>query len=152
MASGSFFMSARAGVPNVYVYSADGDQLGRTADDERALTVGDGDDPGRKGRRRLRDRPRCREWQCHRAASRRLPAAGASATGASSSNVPAVARLFEGVHADISPDGRYLAYQAANESGPVEVDVWRFPRHAEARPVADSTRGGTRPGVGAERS
>ena len=51
--------------------------------------------------------------------------------------------LFDGSFAEISPDGRYIAYQS-NESGRYEVYVRRFP-DAQAAPWQVSTAGGTRP-------
>jgi serine/threonine-protein kinase len=57
---------------------------------------------------------------------------------------PIVESLFEGNHADISPDGRYLAYQAISESGRNEVYVRPFPGVNKGR-WQISTTGGTRP-------
>ena len=137
------FMSARAGVPNVYAQSADG-----TSSVERLMTSAHSQwatamTPDGKAAVGFEIGPGAGNGSVIV-----LPlgnsTVGASPTGASSSNEPAVARLFEGVHADISPDGRYLAYQAANESGRVEVYVRAFP-HVERGPWQISTRGGTRP-------
>jgi len=61
------------------------------------------------------------------------PAAGAAQT------------LFEGVWAEFSPDGRYLAYQSAEgEPGRSEIYVRPFPQVDSGRWQISST-GGTRP-------
>jgi serine/threonine-protein kinase len=77
-----------------------------------------------------------------------LPLAGAgddvNPADASLSPRPGFKRLFEGAHPDISPDGRYIAYQAVNESGRDEVYVRPYP-DVERGPWQISTHGGTRP-------
>ena len=52
-------------------------------------------------------------------------------------------KLFRGNFAEISPDGRFLAYQS-DESGPFEVHVRPFPQ-VDGNRWQVSTRGGTRP-------
>src|SRR5262245_38963232 len=56
---------------------------------------------------------------------------------------PLVATPFNDLNGEISPDGRWLAYQS-NESGRYEVYVRPFPDITKARWVV-STAGGTRP-------
>ena len=56
---------------------------------------------------------------------------------------PPAQNLFHGNFAEISPDGRFLAYQS-DESGPLEVHVRPFPQVDSDRWQV-STRGGTRP-------
>ena len=56
---------------------------------------------------------------------------------------PLVQNLFPGAFAEISPDGRYLAYQS-DDSGTLEVHVRPFPQVDSGR-WQISTGGGTRP-------
>ena len=67
------------------------------------------------------------------------PSPGAGLTPAG----PVVQNLFPGSFAEISPDGRYLAY-VSNESGRLEVYVRPFPQVDSGR-WQISTAGGTRP-------
>jgi serine/threonine protein kinase/Tol biopolymer transport system component len=76
-----------------------------------------------------------------------------SATGSRSSSGDSLSvassiteSLFRGGLAEISPDGRYLAYQS-NESGQLEVYVRAFP-DVRSGPWQISTAGGTRPAWG----
>jgi serine/threonine-protein kinase len=59
---------------------------------------------------------------------------------------PPVQTLFDGVWAEFSPDGRYLAYQSVEgEPGPSEIYVRPFPQVDSGR-WQISTKGGSRPG------
>ena len=70
---------------------------------------------------------------------------GSSHSTSPSPVAPRAQPLFDGVWAEFSPDGRYLAYQsAAGEPGRSEVYVRPFPRVNSGR-WQISTAGGTRP-------
>ena len=135
------FMSARAGVPNLYAQSADGtgtvDRLTTSTSSQwpTAMTpdgtavVGFELRPGEVG-----------------AGVIRLPLGGPKSRpgdGVSPSPVePFVESLFNGAHPDISPDGRYIAYESRGP-GPLEVFVRPFPQVNGGR-WQISTAGGSR--------
>jgi Tol biopolymer transport system component len=54
-------------------------------------------------------------------------------------------RLFPGLRPQISPDGRYLAYESSDDSGRHQVHVRPFPRVNDGGRWQVSPRGGTRP-------
>jgi eukaryotic-like serine/threonine-protein kinase len=56
-----------------------------------------------------------------------------------------VERLFPGLRPQISPDGRYLAYESSDDSGRHQVHVRPFPRVNDGGRWQVSPRGGTRP-------
>jgi serine/threonine-protein kinase len=123
------FMSDRTGVLNLYSQAADGagsvDRLTTSANPQWPTSItSDGtrvfgfyNEPKRAAGVIL--------------VSLKSPAAG-----------PVVQNLFDGVFAEISPDGRYLAYES-DESGPYEVYVRPFPQVDRGR-WQISTGGGTR--------
>ena len=128
------FMSARAGALNLYSQAVDGgtvDRLTTSAIPQWPTSITRDGHPlfGFEGGPRY---------------AGRLPgsAVGPTAVRASPSPAEPLAQtLFEGNFAEISPDGRFLAYQS-DESGPFEVHVRPFPR--STAPWQVSTRGGTR--------
>ena len=73
----------------------------------------------------------------------RLPLNDAQATPNTASTARLVQTLFNGAFAEISPDGRYIAYQSG-ESGRLEVYVRPFAQGASGR-WQISTGGATRP-------
>jgi Tol biopolymer transport system component len=78
-----------------------------------------------------------------KAQASRRPGVGPSPGVSSTSAGPVVQNLFHGVLAEISPDGRYLAYQS-DEAGGYEVYVRPFPQVDRGR-WQISTGGATRP-------
>ena len=135
------FMSARAGVPNLYAQSADGtgtvdrlttstsSQWPTTITPDGTAVVGFELRPGEAGAGVIRlplGRPESR------------PGDGVGPLPVE----PFVESLFSGAHPDISPDGRYIAYESRGP-GPLEVFVRPFPQVNGGR-WQISTAGGSR--------
>ncbi len=131
------FMSARSGVPNVYMQAADGSgaierviaspnaQWATAMTPDGRAAVGFELGPGTGSFANVILTPL------------------AQPDGNASRELRTAARLFEGAHPDISPDGRYVAYHAPGDSGRDEIYVRPFPRVDRGR-WQISTRGGTR--------
>ena len=132
------YMSARAGVPNLYSQAVDGggtvDRLTTSANPQWPTSI-------------TRDGARLFGFEARPKIARQIilldlmdptrPAVSPSR------EEPPVQGLFRGNFAEISPDGRYLAYQS-DESGRMEVHVRPFPQVDSDR-WQISTGGGTRP-------
>jgi serine/threonine-protein kinase len=136
------YMSARSGVPNIYSQAVDGSGVGGSTVDR--LTTSDTPQwptsISRDGTRLFgfENRPKiAREILLVH-----LTDSTTSAINPSDARPP-VEGLFRGNFAEISPDGRYLAYQS-DESGRMEVHVRPFPQVDSDR-WQISTGGGTRP-------
>ena len=154
------FTSDRAGVLNLYSQAADGtgaaDRLTTSANQQFPSSISpDGTlvvgferlsiaastqmAPGAAWRVRL--------YPMAALASRPGPGPSSSTTTS-----PPAQTLFDGVWAEFSPNGRYLAYQSVEgEPGPSEVYVRPFP-HVDSGRWQISTNGRDPPRVGAERS
>ena len=131
------YMSSRDGVPNIYSQAVDG---GGTAD--RLTTSANPQWPTSINGTRLfgfENAPKIapREVLVLHLTDPTRPGVSPAPAG------PPVQALFRGNFADISPDGRYLAYQS-DESGRMEVHVRPFPQVDSDRQQV-STGGATRP-------
>jgi len=131
------YMSARAGMPSLYSQAVDGggtvDRLTTSANPQWPTSI-------------TRDGALLFGFQSGPKIVREvilLHLADPTRTGVSSSQaMPPVQNLFRGNFAEISPNGRYVAYQS-DESGRMEVHVRPFPQVDSGR-WQISTGGGTR--------
>ena len=136
------YMSARSGVPNIYSQAVDGSGVGGSTVD-RLTTSTNSQWPTsitRDGTRLFgfENAPKiAREIILVHLTDPTRPAVNPSRAQ------PPVEGLFRGNFAEISPDGRYLAYQS-DESGRMEVHVRPFPQVDSDR-WQISIGGGTRP-------
>jgi tRNA A-37 threonylcarbamoyl transferase component Bud32 len=138
------FASQRAGAFNIFAQAADGsataEQLTSGADSEQYPAFVARDGTGIVGiQNSSKTSLDIVRFRLTYPTSRPVPAQSSPSTVE-----PLIQTTFSETNAEISPDGRYLAYQS-NESGRgTEIYVRPFPRVNDGRWQA-STRGGTRP-------
>jgi serine/threonine-protein kinase len=138
------FASQRAGSANLFWHAADG-----TGVDQRLTTSASAQFPGSV----TPDGTHVLGYELHPATSADIvqvalkgaaPSNGTRAPAASDRTAePLVQTTFTEYNAEISPDGRYLAYES-NESGPFEIYVRPYPQVNDGRWQV-SIAGGTRP-------